>query len=189
MKVLIVTGYKPQELQVFKKNDPAVHYIKQAIKKRIVSLLEEGHELEWIVISGQLGVELWGAEVVYDLQEHYPGLQLAILTPFLSQEENWSDANKEYYELILSQADYVDSITKKKYESPLQLRLKNKFLVDKSDGLLVVYDEERPGNPQYIMEMAKNKATQQAYPIFIIDDYELQLVVEEEQFNHLNDDW
>ncbi|WP_078380237.1 DUF1273 domain-containing protein [Sutcliffiella halmapala] len=187
MKVLVVTGYKPQELQVFKKDDPAVYYIKQAIKKRIVSLLEEGHELEWVVISGQLGVELWGAEVVYDLQESYPDLKLAILTPFLSQEENWSDANKEYYELILSQANYIDSITKKKYESPLQLRLKNKYLVDKSDGLLVVYDEQRQGNPQYIMEMAKNKAMEKTYPIFIIDDYELQLVVEEEQLSKLND--
>ncbi|WP_223701985.1 DUF1273 domain-containing protein [Sutcliffiella deserti] len=188
MKVLVVTGYKPQELQVFKKNDPAIHYIKKALHKRIVSLLEEGHELEWIVISGQLGVELWGAEVVYELQESYEELKVAIFTPFLEQEENWSETNKEYYELILSQANHIDSITKKKYESPLQLRLKNQFLVDKSDGLLVVYDEERQGNPQYIIDIAKNKAANQSYPIFMIDDYELQLVVEEEQLNQ-QDDW
>ncbi|RJR12211.1 DUF1273 domain-containing protein [Candidatus Parcubacteria bacterium] len=187
MKVLVLTGYKSHELQVFKKNDPAVHYIKKAIQKRIVSLLEEGHELEWIVISGQLGVELWGAEVVYELQPTYPDLKLAVFTPFLSQEENWSESNKEYYELIMSQADHIDSITKKKYESPLQLRMKNQFLIDKSDGLLVVYDEERPGNPQYMIEMAKRKAAEQPYPIFTIDDYELQLVVEEEQFNGQHD--
>jgi len=69
----------------------------------------------------------------------------------------------------------------------LQLRMKNQFLIDKSDGLLVVYDEERPGNPQYMIEMAKRKAAEQPYPIFTIDDYELQLVVEEEQFNGQHD--
>lgn len=187
MKVLVLTGYKSHELQVFKKNDPAVLYIKKAIQKRIVSLLEEGHELEWIVISGQLGVELWGAEVVLELQSTYPDLKLAVFTPYLSQEEKWSESNKEFYELIMAQADHIDSITKKKYESPLQLRMKNQFLIDKSDGLLVVYDEERPGNPQYMLEMAKRKAAGQSYPIYIIDDYELQLVVEEEQFNGQHD--
>lgn len=65
------------------------------------------------MISGQLGVEIWAAEVVFDLQLDYPELQLAVLTPFLEQEEKWNDVNKELYEFVLSQADYVDSITKR----------------------------------------------------------------------------
>ncbi|MGD6777434.1 MULTISPECIES: DUF1273 domain-containing protein [Bacillaceae] len=188
MKVLVITGYKPQELQIFKKDDPAIHYIKRAIQKRLTALLEEHNELEWVVISGQLGVELWAAEVVYDLQAEFPDLKLAVFTPFLEQEEKWSEQNKEYYESILSQANHIDSITKKKYESPLQLRLKNQFVVDKSDALLVVYDEEGPGSPQYIIDMAHKKSTQTDYPIYTIDSYELQLVVEEEQFNN-NQEW
>ncbi|WP_339146453.1 MULTISPECIES: DUF1273 domain-containing protein [unclassified Sutcliffiella] len=183
MKVLVITGYKPQELQIFKKDDPAIGFIKKAIQKRLTALLEENNELEWIVISGQLGVELWAAEVVYDLQLTFPELKLAVFTPFLEQEEKWSEQNREYYEFILSQANHIDSITKKKYESPLQLRLKNQFIVDKSDGLLVVYDEEGPGSPKYIIELARKKSEISDYPLYIIDSYELQLVVEEEQFN------
>jgi uncharacterized phage-like protein YoqJ len=187
MKVLLITGYKPQELQIFKKDDPALHFIKKAIQKRLLALLDEHNGLEWIVISGQLGVELWAAETAYDLQSDYPKLKVAVLTPFLEQEEKWSDQNKEYYEFILSQANHIDSITKKKYESPLQLRLKNQFVVDKSDGLLAVYDEEGPGSPQYIIEMARKKAEEKDYPIHIIDSYDLQVVVEEEQFNEMQD--
>lgn len=88
MKVLAITGYKAHELQVFKNNDPAVHYIKKAIQKRLESLLEEHAELEWIVISGQQGVELWAAEVVFEMQVEYSHLKLAVLTPYLNQQEN-----------------------------------------------------------------------------------------------------
>lgn len=56
-------------------------YIKRAIKKQLLSLLDEG--LEWVLISGQLGTELWAAEVVYELQEEgFEHLQLGVITPF-----------------------------------------------------------------------------------------------------------
>ncbi|CAG9622599.1 DUF1273 domain-containing protein [Sutcliffiella rhizosphaerae] len=183
MKVLVITGYKAQEMQIFKKNDPALHFIKLAIRKRLTALLEEHHELEWVVISGQIGVELWAAEVVYDLQELFPLLKLAVFTPFLEQEANWNEQNREYYDLILSQANHIDFISKKKYESPMQLRNKNQFIVDKSDAMLIVYESESPGSPRYILEMAQHKARQMDYPIYIIDSYELQVTVEDEQYN------
>ena len=90
-------------------DDPAVAYIKKAIKNQLISLLEEG--LEWVIISGQLGTELWAAEVVFELQlEDYPELQLGVITPFLNQEETWKEQNKEWYESILAQADFIDSV-------------------------------------------------------------------------------
>ena len=189
MKVLTLTGYKAHELQIFKQDHPAVDVIKLAIKRRLNNLLEEHEQLEWVLISGQLGVELWAAEVVFELQEEWPRLKLAVITPFLEQEESWNENNKEYYEFILSQADYVDSVTKKKYDNPNQFRLKNQFLIQKSDGLLVVYDEERTGNPKYIVDLAKQKksATNQSYEIIYIDFYELQLVMEEINEQKQND--
>ena len=35
---------------------------------------------------------------------------------------------------IFSQADFVDSITKRPYENPGQLKAKNQYLVEKSDA-------------------------------------------------------
>ncbi|MCY8635987.1 SLOG family protein, partial [Bacillus spizizenii] len=93
MKVLAVTGYKPFELGIFKQDDKALYYIKKAIKNRLIGLLDEG--LEWILISGQLGAELWAAEAAYDLQEEYPDLKVAVITPFYDQEKNWKEPNKE----------------------------------------------------------------------------------------------
>lgn len=179
MKVIAVTGYKPYELQIFTNKDPAVYYIKKAIKKELIPLIENG--LEWVIISGQLGVELWAAEVVYDLQLEYEGLKLAILTPFLNQEKNWKENNREFYELIVAQADFVESITKKEYENPYQFRLKNEFITNKSDGLLIVYDEEKEGSPKYQLQAATKKSEATQYPIYQINFYDLQLLVEDGQ--------
>ncbi|QNG61493.1 DUF1273 domain-containing protein [Bacillus sp. PAMC26568] len=179
MKVLTISGYKPFELGIFKKDDPAVIYIKKAIEKSLRPLIEEG--LEWVLISGQLGVELWAAEVVFELQLEYDELKLGVLTPFLNQEENWNEDNKEAYEFILSQADFVDSITKRKYENPNQFRLKNHFFVSKSEGLLLVYDEDNHGSPKFLLETARKWSEANEYSLMMISFSDLQMIVEEEQ--------
>lgn len=148
MKVIAVTGYKPFELGIFKNDHPGVGCIKKALHRKLTTFVEDG--LEWVIISGQLGVELWAAEVVFEIQVEYPDLKLAVFTPFLEQEENWKEDNREYYEFILSQADHVDSITKRKYESPEQFKLKNQFFIEKSDALLAVYDEENQEVPNIL---------------------------------------
>lgn len=179
-KVAIISGYKPYEIGIFKQDDPAVTYIKMAIKQNLLALIDEG--LEWVLISGQLGTELWAAEVVFELQlEGYEELQLAVITPFQNQEEGWKEANKEWYESILAQADFVDSVSRKPYENPSQFRLKNQFFLEKSQVLLLFYDPEKDGSPKYLYEIAKSFQDKNQYEIRLIDFYDLQLLVEEEQ--------
>ena len=144
--------------------------------------VEEG--LEWVLISGQLGVELWAAEAVFELQMEYPELKLAVITPFLDQEAAWNENNKEWYESVLMQADFVDSVTKKGYEKPWQFRLKNQFFLDKSDGLLLLYDQEKEGSPKYLYELAVQYQRNHDYPIELITFYDLQMIVEEEQMKY-----
>jgi uncharacterized phage-like protein YoqJ len=180
-KVTAISGYKPFELGIFKNDHPAVKYIKKAIKRHLLSLIDEG--LEWVLISGQLGVECWSAEVVFELQEEYPDLKLAVLTPFLNQEEKWSDQNKEYYEMIMAQADFFESISKQPYQNPNQFRVKNRLFLHKSNALILMYDEQQEGSPQYFLEEARKYKEVTHYDIRIIDFYELQVIMEEDQWN------
>ncbi|MDE5051959.1 DUF1273 domain-containing protein [Niallia taxi] len=183
MKVAAISGYKPFEIGLFKKNDPAVEYIKKAIRKELEQLLEEG--LEWVLISGQLGTELWAAEVVYDMQINgHSELKLGVVTPFLNQEQGWKEENKEWYEEILMQADFVDSVSKKDYEGPNQLRMKNVFLLQKSDVLLMFYDTEKTGSPKYLYDLAAQYKERNNYDIRLIGFYDLQAIVDEEQYNN-----
>jgi uncharacterized phage-like protein YoqJ len=161
---------------------PSVGFIKLALKKNLLELLDEG--LEWVLISGQLGTELWAAEVVFDLQlEGHHELKLAVITPFFEQEQNWSDKNKEWYESVLAEADFIDSVSHKPYEGPHQLRLKNQFLIKKSDILILFYDPEKDGSPKFIYEAAKREDEAGSYETRQITFYDLQVLVEEEQMN------
>jgi uncharacterized phage-like protein YoqJ len=176
-KVLAISGYKPFELGIFQQDHPSVAFIKLAIRKKIIEMIEDG--LKWVLISGQLGVELWAAEVIFELQLLYPDVKLAVITPFLDQEKGWNEKNQEWYETILAGADYIDSVSKRGYEKPWQLRLKNQFFIEKSDGLLLLYDQEKEGSPKYLYEMSK-KVQQQSYPVHLITFYDLQNMIDDE---------
>ncbi len=180
-RVAVVSGYKAYELGIFKQNHPAVKYIKQALLKQLTALIEEG--LEWVIISGQPGVELWAAEVVFELQQFIPELKLSVLTPFLNQEDKWNESNKEWYESVMVQADYVDAISKKPYENPWQLKLANQFFIQKSDVLVMLYDDEKEGSPRFLLDAAKERKSKDSYDIRLIGFYDLQLIIEEEQLN------
>jgi uncharacterized phage-like protein YoqJ len=177
-KTVTITGYKPFELGIFKKDHASVEYIKKAILKELLPLVDEG--LEWVLISGQLGVELWAADVVFDIQAYFPDVKLAVLTPFLAQEATWSETNKEWYESVLSQADFVESITHKPYENPKQFYLKNQVMLHKSDLTIIMYDSEKEGSPKFFHEAAKRYSESNDYEIREITFYDLQLIVEEE---------
>ncbi|GGH86254.1 putative phage-like protein YoqJ [Pullulanibacillus pueri] len=172
VNVLAITGYKPHELGIFNDDHPGLKVIKHALRNQLLSFINEG--TEWFLTSGQPGVELWASELVLELRDDYPQVQLCILTPFLEQEARWPDPAKEKYQMILSEADFVESITKRPYENPGQLRLKNDFIIQKSDGLLVLYDEETPGSPSYYLTPAKQKQMTGDYPIIYVNRYDLE---------------
>ncbi|SDN19971.1 Uncharacterized SPBc2 prophage-derived protein YoqJ [Paenibacillus sp. yr247] len=188
MKRVLITGYKASELGIFSLKHPGISIIKKAIQKRLIALLEEG--LEWVVVSGQWGVELWAAEAVLELRgSAYPELKLAVITPFLEQEEKWSDDKKNSYTSVIERANYVNSVTKTKYEGPWQFKERDKFLLRNSDGIILVYDEDTEGSPKFMKQQAVQIAVNHAYPIIIINAYDLQNIAEDEQGEQQGDQW
>lgn len=77
---MVVSGYRSFELGVFQEKDPKIKVIKKVLKTTIQQYIEEG--LEWILIGGNLGVEVWAGQVVVELQKEYPELKLGIIFPF-----------------------------------------------------------------------------------------------------------
>ncbi|MGG0665952.1 DUF1273 domain-containing protein [Viridibacillus arvi] len=179
LKRLVITGYKAHELGIFNDQHPGIPIIKKALHNQLISLINDG--LEWVILSGQLGVETWAAEVVQELQIEYPELKYAIITPFLDQQKNWNEQKQEKYDMIAAKANFVTSLTKRPYEAPWQFIEKNKFLIKNSDGILIIYDEENDGSPKYIKKLAELYADKHDYKTLNINAYDLQVVAEEEQ--------
>ncbi|WP_077324682.1 SLOG family protein [Virgibacillus siamensis] len=174
MKVLTVTGYKPMELNIFKPDDSRISFVKAAIEKRLIDFVEEG--LEWVVISGQMGVELWAGEVVLEMKESYQ-VKLAVIPPFENQEARWPEAVQLVYQELLAGADFYKPLYKGDYQGPYQFQAKNMWLVDKSDGCLMLLDEEFPGSNRFFHKAAVD--ARDDYPIYLITPADLEDIVEE----------
>ncbi len=89
VKTLYVTGYKSFEIGAFQDNDPKITVIKNVLKKEIMGYLDTG--LEWVLVSGNLGTEIWAAEVVAELKNDYPELMLGLIYPFKDFGNNWNE--------------------------------------------------------------------------------------------------
>ncbi|WP_431028798.1 DUF1273 domain-containing protein [Lysinibacillus sp. LZ02] len=179
MKTIYVTGYRAHELGIFNDKHPGIAVIKKALYDQLYQLCDEG--LEWVVISGQLGVEAWAAETVIKLQEHFPKLKYSMITPFLDQEKNWNEPKQAQYIHILNHADFVTSVTKRPYEAPWQFIEKDKFIIHNTDGMLLVYDEDNEASPKYVLKLVEKYMENNEYELRRITAYDLQIVAEELQ--------
>lgn len=173
---LVVTGYKPFELGIFSDDHPGVPVIQRALRDMFVSLAEDG--LEWVIVSGQLGVEMWATEVVQELKKKYP-LKYAVLPPFEGQAENWNEANQAKYDQMIAAADFSTALTKRPYEGPWQFQARDQFLFENSDGILFLYDEDNEGSPKFMKRSAVKYSERTSYEILTITALDLQWIAEE----------
>lgn len=177
MNVLYVTGYQPRELNIYSPNDKKVEIIKYALQKRLLAFIEEG--LEWIMISGQLGVEMYAAEIVLELKESYE-IKLAVIPPFENHESRWPEGLQEHYYYIAEQADFVETIYQGEYKGPYQFKARDKWILEKSDACLMVVDEDTAGSNRFFLdEAARFIQGNQEYPIYKITPFDLEDAVQE----------
>ncbi|MDT2757822.1 DUF1273 domain-containing protein [Enterococcus asini] len=172
IKTLFVTGYRSYEMGVFKEDDPKVAVIKNVLKKRLIDYLEAG--LEWILVGGNLGVEIWAAQVALELKGEYPDLKVAVIFPFLEFGSQWKENNQALLQGVKNQVDFVEATSHQSYENPQQLRNHTNFLLAHTGGVLLVYDEEFPGKSQYFLKDAQKFSTENAYQIDKITMDDLQ---------------
>ena len=151
MKTVYITGYKSFELNIFKDDMPEVTYLKKFIKHKLLQYLDEG--LEWVLIQGQIGIELWAAEVVIDLKTNFPALKLGIITPFYNHISKWNEHNQIKYNQIVQKADFIESVHHSEYEGAFQFKQTDQFMLEHSDMSLLIYDDEQEGSPKFFKRM------------------------------------
>ncbi|RED55521.1 DUF1273 domain-containing protein [Cohnella lupini] len=185
MKNLLVTGYRAHELSIFDQKHKGIIYIKKAIEAKLVPLVEEG--LEWVITPGQYGVDLWACEVVIELKKTYPELKLSILTAFLNQEEKWKDDKKQYYQDILKGVDFHGSVSKQPYSGVWQFTARDELLFRKTDGILLVYDDDAgEGSPKFTKDRALKKNASDGYRYFNISAEDIQSIANEEEYGRFD---
>lgn len=176
IKTIYISGYRSFEMGVFQEKDPKIEIIKKILKKEIINYLEAG--LEWVLVSGNLGVELWAAEVVGELKNDYPELKLGIIFPFKEFGSNWNEKNQHSLEKVKALADYVNAVSHQLYQSPAQLKGHTTFLLEHTGGCLLVYDKEYEGKTVFFLRDAERFSEGFSYDIRLITMDDLQNSIE-----------
>ncbi|MCC5895479.1 MAG: DUF1273 domain-containing protein [Alkalibacterium sp.] len=172
MKNLYVSGYRSYEVSIFTEDDPKLHYIKLFFEKRLTDYIHDG--LEWVIISGNIGTELWVGQVVLKLKKDYPDLKLAILLPYTGFQSKWNEKNQALFNSIVEKADYLNYTSNSAYSNPSQLKNHQDFIMRNTDGCLLFYDTEHEGKVKFYYDKAKSFQESTTYEIDLVSFDELQ---------------
>lgn len=148
------TGHRP-------KGFPFSYGIDTQRRKAYLHMLEQKIELaitEYGItnfISGMaVGVDMDFAETVLKLRNKYP-ITLECAIPCPNQTLKWNDADKLRYEGLLKFADEVNVISER-YTPECMLK-RNRYMVDKSDLVIAVFNGIEKGGTWYTINYAKKE--------------------------------
>lgn len=186
---LWVTGYRSYELNVFNDKDPKKDVIKAVIKNNLKESCDSGST--WIITGGQLGVEQWTVEAVVELKEEYPELKVALMLPFADLGGNWQDEKKQRLMELKQKADFCASVSKQPYSSPQQLKNYQRFMLDHTEGALLIYDPDYPGKTKFDYQAIKQRQEKANYTVQLVEMLDLQDAASElnEQRQQQEDDY
>lgn len=134
------SGHRPNSLPWgYNENDINCLKLKQILFCQIKQLTQTGYT---DFLSGlAIGSDTWTAQAVLALREKNPQLKLHCILPCKNQADKWPAYAHERYRAILEQADSI-VYTSRNYHKDCMLE-RNRFMVEKTELLLAVYDERR----------------------------------------------
>ena len=120
-----------------KEDHPDCMQIKKELRKTIAILYRETGIYQYI--SGiSLGIDMWGAETVLELQKEYSALELYCVVPYSRQADKWSSKNQARYAHILHQSTGAIQLSDNTY-IPGCYRALNSFLVEHTHILIAAF--------------------------------------------------
>ena len=136
-KCCAFTGHRPSKFPWrYDETDSRCVALKEELNEQITKLAEAGVT---DFFSGMAeGTDTYCAQIVLDLRRKNPALNLHCVLPYEGQADEWSDAARKQYHLILRQADEVVYVGRE--YSGACMRNRNYYLVDHSSILLAVYN-------------------------------------------------
>ncbi len=135
------TGYRPTKLPFYGENDPLCIDLKNRIAATVLKLADSGATEFFTGMA--LGVDMWCAEAVLELQKIRPEIKLTAIIPCRNQEIKWNFSSQQRYRGILSRCGKVICISEV-YTSDC-MHKRNRALVDICDVLVAVYDGQSGG--------------------------------------------
>lgn len=158
IKYCCCTGHRPKGFTFeYGKNIVKHNAYINALEDRI-RLAVENYGITHFISGMALGVDLDFAETVLKLS-----LPLECAVPCPNQTFKWSEKDISRYRQILKSADTVTLVSERYFYDCMQKR--NRYMVDKSELVIAVFNGEQRGGTFYTINYAKNENK----PIELID--------------------
>lgn len=165
---IAVTGHRPDKLYGYDLNDERY----EALINRLTKAIEEASngEDDILGITGMaLGVDMLFIWSLVDYEKEHKDKKITIegAIPFENQPNKWQLWDRKLYESLLDDIvdikTYVDTIKEYKWDkktpvgeySPMKLEARNRYMIDKCDVLIAVYDGYSKGGTHNAINYAK----------------------------------
>lgn len=160
--ICAITCHSPNHLSFgFNEGNPKCVKLKLTILNEFCKLIDNG--VTEFLSGMSLGVEIWGADIVFFLRNQGRPVRLVCVLSCESQADKFSANERERYFTILEKADDKHYISCHYTETCMRDR--NKYLIDHANTVLAVYD----GKPFGRTAQTVNYAHEQGKSILVID--------------------
>jgi uncharacterized phage-like protein YoqJ len=149
------TGHRPTRFSFGydEKNEKCIQ-LKRVMAQQINALIRSGISIFYTGMA--LGVDQWAAEIVLGLKHQHPHIKLIAVLPCETQADKWSPMQRDrYFDGLLPRCD--DVITLQGKYTPDCMHKRNRYMVDRANHLLAVYDGGGKGGTAYTVRYAQGK--------------------------------
>ncbi len=152
LNTICVTGHRPNKLYGYDLSDKRYQKLKEVFKTFLIN-----NDCSEAISGMALGVDTVFALAVIELKSEGYDIKLRCAIPCLNHTSKWfNKSDIDRYNYILSKADFVDIVTKQNY-APYLMQVRNKYMVDKSDIVLSVWNGTAGGTGNCV-DYAKTKS-------------------------------
>lgn len=157
LHALCFTGHRPDKLSSYLRD---VDELRMRLQQRIIQAVSEGCTVFYCGMA--LGIDIMAGELVASLRQQYPELRLIAVVPFPGQSRNWPLSWRRRWDALLRLADEKIVLYPTFQRGCYQAR--NRYMVDRSERVIAVYD----GSPEGGTCMTVTYARKKGVPVEII---------------------
>ena len=140
------TGHRPQKLNYTEEE------IKVLLEKAIDKAIEKGYVT--FITGMAMGVDIWAAEIVLQKRKSNKNIHLICAIPHPGFEKRRNETEKNRFNKIVSNADFVRKINSFYFSGCYQVR--NEWMVNRSSLVIAAFDGRRGGTRNMIDYAKKN---------------------------------
>ena len=152
LRTCCFTGHRPNKFPWgYDENNPACKEYKNNLREIILTLYKKG--INWFIVGGAVGFDMWAGEIIIDLKKEYNDIILEVAIPCRTQDSLWPKKSKERYKNIIDNAQKLTIISHEYTNTCMHQR--NEYMLKKSSVVVAGYIEGVKGGTFNTINKAK----------------------------------